>query len=783
MARRRRTGFLDEGSDSGDPSSEGEERESSPPPGRLARRAPGFVAASRDTATHEQEAMAEDEVGDGAAAPMDEEEEPPVRAGLGGGLGALGGAGAQLPTSFGAPRDASPARPSGAGGGFDPSAYLRQMGWTGGGLGKEGQGIVNPIEVQQRPNRAGVAFGGRREKSTQERQEERRRTGAPLSDDEAPAARKRPQRAAWRRREREAKPRIVHRTYEEILAAEAGQGPDAALPAEGPVIDATRREMRQVDSLAAALAQAPVPTSESTQLPELRHNLRLLRDSNHETLHKLAVEGGALLDRARWLQRDADESRRRLNHEKQEHARLRAVLASVQALAEAAPIAAAIDELTPHVDALLQAHGEELAALQLDEAVAGAMVPAWRRELAVWEPLTKPHAFTVTLARWRPVLRTGADSRVMTPFESVLWNLWMPPVRNALTNTWDVGDPAPAIALVEAWRELLPRFILDNVLDQLVLPKVHRAVHNWTPHEARVPLYMLVLPWLPLAEARMHDVLADARRQWRSVLSAWRPSQGVPAELEQWAGVFPAADWEALLLDRVVPKLGAALRTEFRVNPAAQEMRVLEQVLAWRGVLRDSVLSRLLETEFVPPWLRVLHQWLMQPDADLAEVADWYAFWRSWLAPVATQLPGLSHAFGHALQLMNAALELGATRCTALPPVSFQPHPRSAEADGARTKAQSAPGAAAPPTLEDVTFRSIVEERAALRDLFVLSLNRLEPGTGLPLLRLAPHIDGKRGVTFYIDDDVLFVWEAHGGQQGEYVPLALAEVLERGARM
>ena len=219
------------------------------------------------------------------------------------------------------------------------------------------------------------------------------------------------------------------------------------------------------------------------------------------------------------------------------------------------------------------------------------------------------------------------------------------------------------------------------------------------------------------------------------------------------------------------------------MNPAAQEMRVLEQVLAWRGVLRDSVLSRLLETEFVPPWLRVLHQWLMQPDADLAEVADWYAFWRSWLSPVATQLPGLSHAFGHALQLMNAALELGAKRCTALPPVSFQPHSRAAEADGARTKAQSAPGAGAPPTLEDVTFRSIVEERAALRDLFVLSLNRLEPGTGLPLLRLAPHIDGKRGVTFYIDDDVLFVWEAHGGQQGEYVPLALAEVLERGARM
>ena len=636
------------------------------------------------------------------------------------------------------------------------------MGWTGGGLGKEGEGIVNPIEVEIRPNRAGVAFGGRREKTKQVRAEERRKTGAPASSDEEEPVRAPPvSSSAWKRKSKEPKPSVVYRTYEEIVA-------EAAAPSVGPILDATGHEVREVDSVAAALAKHPVPTSESAQLPELRHNLRLLCDGSRDALEKLAREGAAHLDRARWLERDAHEAARRAATLDEERATLRSVLAAVTRLSEAAPRAECLEDLAPFVEALLAAHTPATAALGLDEAVAGALVPVLRRVLVDWRPLEAPHAFTSTLAQWLPLLQRTEPSGVMTPFESVLWNVWMPKIRSTVTGMWDVHDPAAGIALVEAWRDVLPAFLYDNILEQLVLPKLQRAVQQWTPRD-RVPLHVLLLPWLPVGGARMDALLAEARQQWRSALTAWRVPDGVPPELVHWKSVFPAKDWEALLLEKVVPALSKALRTQFAINPAEQDMRTLEQVLAWRGILRESVLSRLLEAEFGAPFLRTLHQWLTQTELRFDEVAAWYTFWRQWFPPEVLRLAGVASVFMRALRLMNRALDLGAHRDT-LPLPDTQPTSRSeARAEPRR------PTAAPPPVLEDIAFRTVVEDHARQRDLFVLAQNRLEPITGLALLRVAPHIDGKHGVSFYLDDDVVFM----ATDRDEYEPTSLAALLDR----
>lgn len=356
---RRKSGFLHEGSDSEDAgaSSDEEVRYGAPPAFVSSKKkaAPTFVRAEK-AATPD-------------AAEPGELHDPPsvsfVRRSMGG-LGFDGG----VPEPPSAPVPLS--RTSGSGG-FDPSAYMRQMGWTGAGLGREGEGMVNPIEVQLRPNRAGVAFGGRREKTKAERVEERRRTGAPLSSDEDEAVRKPALSSAWKRKPRERKPAVVYRTYEEIVA----EATDAA-PTSGPVLDATGAEVREVGSVADALAKHPVPTSDSTQLPELRHNVRLLRESSARALQKLARDGAAHLDRARFLQRDIDESARRADRIQSERAVLASALDAVAHLSEAAAVAEHLEDLSPFVERLLVLPSPVKTTLRLDEAVAGAMVPVVR---------------------------------------------------------------------------------------------------------------------------------------------------------------------------------------------------------------------------------------------------------------------------------------------------------------------------------------------------------------------------------------------------------------------
>ena len=78
-----------------------------------------------------------------------------------------------------------------------------------------------------------------------------------------------------------------------------------------------------------------------------------------------------------------------------------------------------------------------------------------------------------------------------------------------------------------------------------------------------------------------------------------------------------------MLLKYVVPKLGATLRDDFKINPRKQDMEPLQSVLAWSTHLRPTIIAQLLETEFFPKWLGVLHIWLVQPSANFEEVMQW----------------------------------------------------------------------------------------------------------------------------------------------------------------
>jgi tuftelin-interacting protein 11 len=125
----------------------------------------------------------------------------------------------------------------------------------------------------------------------------------------------------------------------------------------------------------------------------------------------------------------------------------------------------------------------------------------------------------------------------MTPFDSLLWNIWLPKVRSCINNEWVPQDPNPAVKLFETWSTFLPAFIRDNILDQLILPKVQKAVAEWRPGRDQVPLQTLIFPWLPHVGLRLEDVVGDARRKVKSLLRTWAVSEPIPTDLQTWRDV------------------------------------------------------------------------------------------------------------------------------------------------------------------------------------------------------------------------------------------------------
>jgi hypothetical protein len=125
----------------------------------------------------------------------------------------------------------------------------------------------------------------------------------------------------------------------------------------------------------------------------------------------------------------------------------------------------------------------------------------------------------------------------MTPFESLLWTVWLPKVRSTINNDWSPEEPQPAVKLYEAWSTFLPPFIRDNMLDQLILPKVQKAVADWNPKRSKVSLRSIVFPWLPFIGLRLDDFMSDARRKVKSLLRSWLAGDNVPDDLSAWRDV------------------------------------------------------------------------------------------------------------------------------------------------------------------------------------------------------------------------------------------------------
>lgn len=131
----------------------------------------------------------------------------------------------------------------------------------------------------------------------------------------------------------------------------------------------------------------------------------------------------------------------------------------------------------------------------------------------------------------------SSREKPMTPFESLLWNIWLPKVRTSINNEWSPDLPQQAVKLYEVWSSFLPPFIRDNLLDQLILPKVQKAVADWNSKNAKVSLQAIVFPWLPYLGLRLEDVVGDARRKVKNLLRSWVVDEEILSDLAAWKDV------------------------------------------------------------------------------------------------------------------------------------------------------------------------------------------------------------------------------------------------------
>lgn len=620
---------------------------------------------------------------------------------------------------------------------FDPSAYLASMGWTGGGLGRSGQGIVKPIEVQVRPERAGIAYGGIKEKTSHAKAEARRRGEAGSSDQEQRQRKRsqgepekaKPEAKAWTKAStpKSRKPKIEHRTYEEIIA-EIGALPTTHSTV-GKIYDASSGVLREVEDLASALKAKRVPTSAATELPELQHNLRLICENNAQSLGALAREGAQLKQRRTWL---TSERERAIVKKKEEEMSMQKVRGALQVVKRFEAVAkrigdgevgldggeSVLEEFTPLIEQLQREYDEkQILQLALDQAVVEAITPALRAIWCGWKPLEQPRLTSRYLCQWKALLPNqdsvapSSSSATMTPFDALLWTYWMPRVRTCLS-TFSARRPASAIDLVEAWRPVLARFMFDNIIDQLIVPRLSRSVAACDAPTSMDALEQIVFPWLAvLGVERLAEVLTQAKQRLRSALKMCSISQGPSRGLRDWSSLYTtAAEWEALLLSSLVPRLSAYLKRRLTISAGeTQDMTPLVDVLKWSKVVGATVMESVVASDFFAKWLDVLCAWLKSEVHEWVGMDEWYLFWRRWWSE---NVGGGEVGFAIGLDVINAALDMTADERSKLKTPPFAHTASTAPSTPSGMPIRTLPQA-------HVSLRDVLAERLAQHDLLL----------------------------------------------------------------
>lgn len=647
---------------------------------------------------------------------------------------------------------------------------LEKMGWQKGlGIGKDLQGRSTPIEASVRKGKGAIGLYGSENNDKYEKNIEGEET-----------LKKSKQRGQWKKDELKKKqPKYLIKTAEEILL-ENDESTDykslskntlfTQTTSKIKIIDMTGREQKVLYDYASLSRRHnrpddhdEKPSKNTFELPELVHNLDLLVNMTEEDIIKNDRQLKYHEDMIVSMRNEEKRTSEKIEQEKRQIDSIQKIIELIDKCEKMTidTSKANISDLIDMFKYLKNNFYQEYKVYNLSELCLPLLVPIFSRLYTNWNPFNDEDNKVLYLENyreWKTILEDANSSshrHQMDTFHRLLWESWMPSVRFAIQRH-NIRECLSIIDFIDAWSSIVPYWMIENILEQFILPKLTSEVENWNPLTDTVPVHAWIHPWLPLMKEKLDILFPTIRQKLGNALLNWYPSdESAKAILTPWRNVFSTGSWDAFMVKHIVPKLAQLLR-DFNINPRSQNIDTWNYVQAWEDLIPSASYISLIDEIFFPKWLFVLSSWLnTKPNYD--EVSRWYLGWKSQFPEKLLNHPNIKAKLTQGLIMMNQSVSgLSVTYNPQTPATRALP----------TTPSQSLPTSVQMTSTPSITsFKDIIEKKAAEHNILFLPItNRFQEGK--QVYRLG-------NVNVYIDRNVIFTLK-----NGIWMPTSLNELIQ-----
>ncbi|KAJ8960382.1 hypothetical protein NQ314_006072 [Rhamnusium bicolor] len=473
---------------------------------------------------------------------------------------------------------------------------LLQMGFQPGkGLGKDLQGISAPVEAHLRKGRGAIgAYGPEKPASVPKLKE--MVTKAEIGDGVYEDGKK--GESKWKKNDSlKKKTRYYYRSVDDVI--EKGKRPgayrnlgSASELSKVKVIDMTGPQQRVLSGYHALSGLKAPPGVEHFEdvvhkkcsnfaLPEIQHNLDLLVDMCEQDIIRTDRNTRHNEDKIMALKHEENSLRELIKKEDILIENLNQVMDIVNKLMDPTQDYS-LGQIGEIFRNLQEEHYDEYCKYELGEFAPALIDPLLTSALANWNPLSQPNQYTDVFGQWQNILdkpkhrgNLEGNNMGIQPYDSLIWHTWMPVMRTCVS-AWDPRDCDSLITLVETWKPLLPQWIIDNIFEQLIMPKLLSEVNTWNPLTDTTPIHIWIHPWIPLLDTRLQATIYPIiQEKLGTALSNWHPSdRSAKLMLQPWQRALSQGAFVAFLLKHIVPKLQICMQS-LVINPHQQHLVTL----------------------------------------------------------------------------------------------------------------------------------------------------------------------------------------------------------------